>query len=1174
MYINDIQVPDGLNQALLKHELVIFAGSGVSMQGDCPLPDFRGLVKQIAEVVARPGSTNINELLEEPCETALGHLDQMGNIHQACARAIGKELEGYSDLHVGILKLFGIKRKVRVVTTKFDRRFEGAAESIGISSQTYIGPALPLGDDFEGIVYLHGNVLCPEQTVLTDVDFGKAYITNAWASRFLLDMFTRYTVLFVGYSCSDMMVKYLTRSISADMNGRIFALERGDSRDSEWSSLGVIPVHFNDYNELAPLFMGWEKLSNESLSVRRSAVASYAELTSQLSYMEYENLASFFTNPEDGDEERNALATAFCTNANSIESLKSLVDCGIDSFLTKDKLDGWEWTFLDWSVESFSVDQYVDVYQIASGKGRMLSSTYVCQSLEHIADSPDFSDASISFWLSFLNLDKTDDIWMGFTFPKLLSKIASPDLALRLIEIMLSYKAEWVKGFAGTKGSFCPRFRFNFSDNVETVTKAIVAWADRLGVRLLSLLCNRLSDIANLEAGYTDLCEWIDSSSFIRHAIEDHEQDMPKEGTFCVMIDCAREVGRKLFLANILEANKVLALIDSKCSLIKRLGLYLYCLSPSDANQALALAVKCGALKDPAAKFEIYHLVLTAYPKASKLAKKEFIEGVNLTFAKYADDHHCSYARFNLYQWLVDNNVTDDLLQQQLEQIAVDHPNFKLTEFPDLSSFTTCGFPQIIPLTASEFTAENVIQLFKRAGDVGHDDFEADEIVRASCNAHPGSVIKVISDIANRIESKPEMLAAKFMLLSIPWESLDSDKLAQLLPVFNITATYHESYAATIHALEYLVRKIDNAHVAECVQLTLSSVAPERILACVSHEGISNSVKEDWFSRALNSSLGQAVNAQIYLLARCDELELNDGSTSLLDSIEQLIEASCNDEVSSNIIFAALFSQLNFWVTNHMPFYKSHMESALVNNDVPGHIGSVWGLSNLNIANRQTWRSLSEVWLKFSVAPCEELSKPYERIRKYCLFSSIRFDEKESRSKLLSHFGRTPALVSEAVSAIVHYLNSLDPTDIVEAWNEWAKDDLFNLIDTEPNFEQGAPLLKRMVTLNEDIASSCIAFMAQRCEWKLDRTILTDKQLDAVITCCNASKVDIVKVILMHLKWSRLLRKVQQSCVVYINSKVEAGGLEEDLIDMAKDVYAYKSIPVPRTPNWQTARGD
>lgn len=1174
MYIDNIQIPDGLNQALLKHELVIFAGSGVSMQGDCPLPDFRGLVKQIAGFVARPDSANVDELLEESCETALGHLDQMGNIHQACAQAIGKGLEGYSDLHVGILKLFGNKRKVRVVTTNFDRRFEGAAESLGISPQTYVGPALPLGDDFEGIVYLHGNVMCPEHTVLTDVDFGKAYITNAWSSRFLLDMFTRYTVLFVGYSCSDMMVKYLTRSISADMNGRIFALERGASRDGEWSSLGVTPVHFNDFNELAPLFMGWGKISNESLSVRRSAVASYAEITSQLSYMEHENLASYFSNPEDGDEERAALATAFCTNANSIESLKNLVECGVDSFLTEDELDSWEWTFLDWSVESFSVNQYVDVYQIAAGKGRMLSSIYVCESLRHIADSPDSTDACISFWLSFLNLEKTDELWMEFTFPKLLSKIESPELALRLIDIMLSYKAEWSKGFAGTEGSFHPRFRFNYSDNAETVSKTIVDWTDCIGERLFSLLCNRLSAIANLEAGYTDLNEWIDSSSFIRHAIEDHEQDMPKESTFCVLIDCAREVGRKLFLANNLGPNQVLTLIRSKCSLIKRLGLYLYCQNLSDADQALALAVECGALKDLAAKYEIYHLVLTAYPKASKLAKKKFIEGVNLTFAEYEDARHCSYARFNLYQWLVDNNVTDDLLQQQLDQIRVDYPNFELTYFPDLSSYMTCGFPEILPLAASKFTADNVMQLFERTRNEGHDHFKAVEIVRASCNANPNSVIEIISDIANRIESESGMLAAKNMLHSIPWESLDSDNLAQLLPVFNKTAACHESYGATIRALGYLVEKIDNAHVAECVKPTLGMVTPDRLVASVSGQGISNSVKVDWFSRALNCSLGQAVNAQICLLARCDELELNDGSVSLLGSIEQLIKTTCNDDASSNIIFAALFSHLNFWATKHMPFYKAHMESAVLDNDVPGHIGSVWGLSCLNIANRQTWHSLSEVWPKFAVVPCEELGKPYERIRKYCLFSSIRFDEKESRSKLLSNFGHTPALASEAVSAIVRYLNCLDPTDIVEAWSEWAKDDLFNLIDTKPNFERGAPLLRRIMTLNEDIASDCITFMAQRCEWKLDRAILTIEQLKSIINCNNASEADVFKVVLMQLNWSRLFQAAQQSCVDYINSKVEAGGLEEDLIDMAKDVYAYKSIPVPQTPNWQTARGD
>ena len=41
MYIDDIQIPDESNQALLKHKLVIFAGSDVSMQGEFPLPGFK-----------------------------------------------------------------------------------------------------------------------------------------------------------------------------------------------------------------------------------------------------------------------------------------------------------------------------------------------------------------------------------------------------------------------------------------------------------------------------------------------------------------------------------------------------------------------------------------------------------------------------------------------------------------------------------------------------------------------------------------------------------------------------------------------------------------------------------------------------------------------------------------------------------------------------------------------------------------------------------------------------------------------------------------------------------------------------------------------------------------------------------------------------------------------------
>ena len=74
------------------------------------------------------------------------------------------------------------------------------------------------------------------------------------------------------------------------------------------------------------------------------------------------------------------------------------------------------------------------------------------------------------------------------------------------------------------------------------------------------------------------------------------------------------------------------------------------------------------------------------------------------------------------------------------------------------------------------------------------------------------------------------------------------------------------------------------------------------------------------------------------------ETGLNDESTSLLDLIERLIKATYDDATSSNIIFAALFSQLNYWATNHMPFYKECMEPVVLIDETPG-TSAVFGVS-------------------------------------------------------------------------------------------------------------------------------------------------------------------------------------------------------------------------------------
>ena len=49
--------------------------------------------------------------------------------------------------------------------------------------------------------------------VLTDRDFGAAYLTRGWAKEFLVHLFSNFTVLFVGYSHSDVTMNYLARGM-------------------------------------------------------------------------------------------------------------------------------------------------------------------------------------------------------------------------------------------------------------------------------------------------------------------------------------------------------------------------------------------------------------------------------------------------------------------------------------------------------------------------------------------------------------------------------------------------------------------------------------------------------------------------------------------------------------------------------------------------------------------------------------------------------------------------------------------------------------------------------------------------------------------------------------------------------------------------------------------------
>ena len=68
MFLNNINFPNRILDAIREDKLVVFAGAGASMEKPTSLPNFQDLAKEIAEGTGQTLGKN------EPCEVFLGAL--------------------------------------------------------------------------------------------------------------------------------------------------------------------------------------------------------------------------------------------------------------------------------------------------------------------------------------------------------------------------------------------------------------------------------------------------------------------------------------------------------------------------------------------------------------------------------------------------------------------------------------------------------------------------------------------------------------------------------------------------------------------------------------------------------------------------------------------------------------------------------------------------------------------------------------------------------------------------------------------------------------------------------------------------------------------------------------------------------------------------------------------
>lgn len=241
MQIGSLDFPDEVLTALEEKRLVIFAGAGVSIPSPASLPSFRSLVEGIVGRALSP-----DELRQ--MDRVLGRAKERGvPVHRLAAERLSQASSRFNSLHENLVALFGSAAALRIVTTNFDPHFEGAIKVRPDLSgvQVYTAPALPVGSSFTGLVHLHGLLgRAPEDLVLTDADFGRAYLTVGWAGHFVVELFREYTVLFVGYSYGDTVMSYLTRGLAPTFGRQRFALTEIGQRE-KWQLLGIHPIDYD-----------------------------------------------------------------------------------------------------------------------------------------------------------------------------------------------------------------------------------------------------------------------------------------------------------------------------------------------------------------------------------------------------------------------------------------------------------------------------------------------------------------------------------------------------------------------------------------------------------------------------------------------------------------------------------------------------------------------------------------------------------------------------------------------------------------------------------------------------------------------------------------------------------------------------------------------------------------
>ena len=294
-------IPDKLLESCDAGNVVFFCGAGVSI--NYGMPSFFELTEQVIKKCAPSSDSEISKAMRSSCE---GHtkfnlpFDHMFELlHQEYGKEyVNSKVEEFlwkcvrddkkeSSEHDYIRRISSSRRGLpQIVTTNFDRLFNTRCQDNKF--KIYDSPDLPdidAGQTVEGVTYLHGQIgnstnkcPCNDRYVLSSSDHGLVYLVEGRVTNFIVKLFKKHTVVLVGYSAEDPLVRYLLLGLNKAgqlSSSNLFAFDMGANEEIEakWSNLGVSAIAYTEHCILWNTMEAWAERADDHKKWKRGIIS-------------------------------------------------------------------------------------------------------------------------------------------------------------------------------------------------------------------------------------------------------------------------------------------------------------------------------------------------------------------------------------------------------------------------------------------------------------------------------------------------------------------------------------------------------------------------------------------------------------------------------------------------------------------------------------------------------------------------------------------------------------------------------------------------------------------------------------------------------------------------------------------------------------------------------------